>query len=75
MLLKLMQCALMHEVVRSWFSQVKGISSIGGHAGERTACVNEFARLFGRMPLVQRDMRTHAQGWRLRLSTVLDRAI
>ncbi len=55
--------------------QVKGISSIGGHAAERTACVNEFVRLFGGMPLVHRELRTHAVPWRLRLSTLLDRAI
>ena len=55
--------------------QVKGISSIGGHTAERTACVNEFVRLFGRMPLMQKDLSMHSGAWRLRLSTLLDRAI
>lgn len=55
--------------------QVKGISSIGGHAAQRTACVNEFTRLFGRMPLVQRPLSSHPRPWRLRLSTLADRSL
>lgn len=55
--------------------QVKGISSIGGHAAQRTACVNEFLRLYGRMPLVQRQLSSHQHPWHMRLSTLADRSI
>ncbi|KAD7480276.1 hypothetical protein E3N88_03412 [Mikania micrantha] len=34
-----------------------GISSLGGHSKKRTECVNRFASLFGRMPLVPTNVK------------------
>lgn len=54
---------------------MKGISSVGGHASERSACLDEFAKHFGGMALHSRPLAEHPHGWLLRLSTIWDRAI
>ena len=54
---------------------MKGISSVGGHAAERSACLEEFAKHFGGMALHTRPIAQHSHGWLLRLSTIWDRKI
>lgn len=34
-----------------------GISSLGGHSERRTECVNRFAAVYGRMPLVSTSVK------------------
>lgn len=53
--------------------QVKGISSLSGHSSERSACLEEFAKHFGGVPLHVRSILEHHYGWLLRLSTIWDR--
>lgn len=55
--------------------KIKGISSLAGHAGARSACVAAFAAEFGGLPLVDRLLSSHGRSLQLRLSTLLDRAI
>lgn len=55
--------------------KIKGISSLAGHAGGRSACVEAFATEFGGLPLVDRLLSLHDRPLQLRLSTLLDRAI
>ena len=52
--------------------KVKGISSLVGHSVSRSDCLNAFAGMFGRMPLVPRPLSSHPDAWNLRLNPLLD---